>query len=82
MQSILFGFVFLLLNLVLIGAAIACTVAMYRTFWHVVEVFKRKEQLSFDWNMFVILCCGFLLLTILVIWPMAIFAVWRSTYQL
>lgn len=81
MQSILFGFIFLLLNVVLLAAAIACTIAMYRTFWHVVAAFQRKEPLAFDWNMFVIVCCGFLLLTILVIWPMAIYAVWSNTYS-
>lgn len=80
MQTILFGFFFLLLNVILVGAAIACTTAMYKTVWHIVGVIQRKEQLTFDWNMFVVVCCSFLLLMVLVVWPMAIYSVWTNTY--
>ena len=80
MQSILFGIIFMLLNLVLIGMAIVCVSVMYKTVWHVVGVIQRKEPMSFDWNTYMIMCCAFLLLMILVIWPIAMFSVINNTY--
>lgn len=80
MHPLLFGVIFLLLNMVLLGMAIACVVASYKTVWHLVGVLKRKERLAFDWQLFIMAINVFLLLMIVIIWPLALYFTWHNLH--